>query len=201
VFVLVLLAGAGLLVWFAFGTGLLPVSAQGEPHAAAGTVTASDAPYDGADDGLGAAPTRAVPTTPSARPTGSATDSPTRTASASAQTSAQNSAQTSATSRPAPRRVDVATTYSGWDAATSGVIAGGYVTGVIEAGGTCTLTLTRGGTVATGTSQAVPDARTTSCGEVRVDGGALSAGQWSGVLSYRSGAATGASAPFAVVVP
>ena len=48
--------------------------------------------------------------------------------------------------------VDVVTTYFGWDAGASAVLIGGYVTGVLEDGGTCTATLTQGGRSVTGTS-------------------------------------------------
>lgn len=108
---------------------------------------------------------------------------------------------TSVAPPPALREVHVTPTYSGWDRPTSGVVVGGVVTGVIEDGGTCTVTLTRGGATAEGSSDGVPDARGTSCAEIRVPGDQLSSGEWSAILSYRSGTATGRSASFSVVVP
>ncbi|SNR88471.1 hypothetical protein SAMN04488107_0440 [Geodermatophilus saharensis] len=81
------------------------------------------------------------------------------------------------------------------------MLAGGIVGDVVEAGGRCTLTLSRGGVVLTGESEAEPDAASTSCGEVAVSGAALTAGPWDAVLSYASDRSAGESAPFTVVVP
>jgi hypothetical protein len=102
---------------------------------------------------------------------------------------------------PSARPVTVVPTYYGWDAASTAVLMGGYVNGVQESGGVCTLTLTRGGTSVHGSSTARPNASTTACAEISVPGSKLSAGRWRGVLSYRSPRAAGSSAPVSVVVP
>jgi hypothetical protein len=100
------------------------------------------------------------------------------------------------TSQDAPVNV----TFYGWDATRQVVQVGGYVTGVIESGGTCTLTLTQGGRTVTGSGPARPDATTTSCGALTVAGSQLGSGSWSAVLSYRSADHTGTSAAVPVQV-
>jgi hypothetical protein len=86
------------------------------------------------------------------------------------------------------------------DASAGAVVAGGYVLGVVESDGECTLSVSRGGTVLTGTSPAYPDASTTSCSEVRVALPAGASGDWRVVLSYGSSRTTGESAPATVSV-
>jgi hypothetical protein len=97
--------------------------------------------------------------------------------------------------------VDVVTTYFGWDAGASAVLIGGYVTGVLEDGGTCTATLTQGGRSVTGTSVSSADARTTACAEIQIPGSSLGSGAWSAVLSYQSPRGTGEAQPVTVEVP
>jgi hypothetical protein len=96
-------------------------------------------------------------------------------------------------------RVDVALTYAGFDASTGTVQANGFVAGVLEDGGTCTLTLTKGSENVTSTSTAAADASTTSCGLLETSGG-IAAGTWHAVLSYSSADAHGTSQSTEVVV-
>jgi len=96
--------------------------------------------------------------------------------------------------------VPVTITYYGWNTASGQVQVGGFVGGVVEDGGTCTLTLTKGGTKVTGTSEAVADATTTSCGEVAVPGDEVPAGTWTAVLAYSSDGHSGTSEPVDVEV-
>jgi hypothetical protein len=112
----------------------------------------------------------------------------------------------SASARPsstaaALRSVVVNPTYSGWDPQAAAVVAGGFIADVVENGGTCTLTLTRDGVVASGSAEATADASTTSCGEVRAGGAEVGSGTWEAVLSYSSARSTGESDVFTVVVP
>ncbi|MGY1706295.1 hypothetical protein ACI79C_17155 [Geodermatophilus sp. SYSU D00697] len=99
-----------------------------------------------------------------------------------------------------PAAVGVVLTYSGWDPSAGAVVVGGYAD-VLEDGGTCTLTLTRGDVVLTGESTATADVTTTSCGELRVSDGALTSGPWQAVVSYRSAGYEGQSDAGEVVVP
>jgi hypothetical protein len=80
------------------------------------------------------------------------------------------------------------------------VQVGGFVAGVVEDGGTCTLTLTKGGETVVGTSEARGDASTTTCGAVIVSGDKVSAGGWQGVLSYRSAERSGTAPAVSIEV-
>jgi hypothetical protein len=82
------------------------------------------------------------------------------------------------------------------------VQAGGYLTGILEDNGTCTLTLTKGSLRATGTSTGFIDVNKTTCPQISIERSQLSqSGQWTAVLSYKSTKASGASAPQAVNIP
>ncbi|PWW22928.1 hypothetical protein JD79_02091 [Geodermatophilus normandii] len=188
---LVLLAGACLLVYALRAPD--GTDAAGAPAAGSGAAgaTATDPPYDGsADSGGVAAPVTATSTAATSTPAAGAPDDGGAGAPGGGDAGASG-----------PRSVTVSTTYSGWDESSSSVVTGGFIDGLIEPGGTCTLTLSRGGVVVAGTSESVADVRTTSCGQVSIPGGDLAAGNWSAVLSYRSGTAEGASPEFTVVVP
>lgn len=76
----------------------------------------------------------------------------------------------------------IMTTWS----ATPNVEVRGYVPGINEDGGTCTLTLTKGGQTVTASGAATPDATTVSCGLITINWGKLSPGAWSATLSYSS---------------
>jgi hypothetical protein len=97
-------------------------------------------------------------------------------------------------------QVDVALTYVTFDKSAGTVQANGFVAGIIEQGGTCTLTLTKGGSKVTATSTAEADATTTNCGLLETSGD-LAAGTWNAVLAYSSAKATGTSAAREVTVP
>ncbi len=100
-----------------------------------------------------------------------------------------------------PSSTQVVLTYVSFDAAGGGVIAGGYEAPVVEDGGTCTLTLTRGGVTVTATSPASADATTSVCDNLTVDRSELAAGTWTAVLGYQSGAAHRQSVQKTVEVP
>jgi hypothetical protein len=104
------------------------------------------------------------------------------------------------TDGPRPDATDVVLSYVVWDEAAGAVVAGGYVSPVVEDGGTCTLALTRDGESASATADAAADASTTSCGELRVADDELEPGEWSAVLSYESDTASGTSEPLDVQV-
>lgn len=98
-------------------------------------------------------------------------------------------------------QVDVTVTFTGWNSTAGEVQVGGYVAGVVEDGGTCTLTLTKDGQSVTGSRPAAPDAATTACGAVVVPGDRVSAGTWQAVLTYSSAAHSGSSEAWDVEVP
>lgn len=96
-------------------------------------------------------------------------------------------------------RADVSLTYVTFDQASRTVQASGFVAGLIEDGGTCTLTLTKGSDVVTATSKGTADATTTSCGLLQTPTG-VAAGTWTAVLAYSSARATGHSSAQEVTV-
>jgi hypothetical protein len=106
-----------------------------------------------------------------------------------------------ATDTPAPRTTDVVLSFVGFDKATAAVEAGGYLSPVVESGGTCTLSLTQGSRTVTAVSPAQADASTTSCGNLSVPRAHLAPGTWTAVLHYSSRTTTGKSAPMPVAVP
>ncbi|MGY1719543.1 hypothetical protein ACI8AG_10920 [Blastococcus sp. SYSU DS0552] len=185
VLVLVLVIAGGAWVWLRSGGAQPNGTSEAEANAAA------DPRYDGSMDGGG---------TVAGDPVDGGGDQDEHDGETTPVPSAAPPTP-AATPSAAPRAVDVSPTYSGWDRPTAGVVVGGVVSGVIEGGGTCTATLTRNGVSAEGSSDGVPDARTTSCGEIRVPGDRLSSGEWSATLTYRSPTSAGESATFTVVVP
>ncbi|MGY1858397.1 hypothetical protein [Modestobacter sp. SYSU DS0290] len=103
---------------------------------------------------------------------------------------------------PAAGEADVFVTASYWDAAERTVTVRSEVPGVVEEGGTCTLTLTRDdGTSATATREGVANVSTTSCGALSIAGDQLAPGAWTAVVGYRSGTTQGSSEPVQVDVP
>jgi hypothetical protein len=95
----------------------------------------------------------------------------------------------------------VVLTFADWNATSGAVEVDGYLAGIVEDGGTCTLTLTQGATTATAEVPGTADATTTSCGGASLPRAQLAPGTWTAVLSYRSGSTTGSSAPAEVTVP
>ena len=104
------------------------------------------------------------------------------------------------TTTPQPRRVQVVTTFAGWNATSRAVEVGGYAT-VVERAGTCTLRLSHGDQVVTRKQTASADATTVACGAFSVPGSALTAGEWQAVLAYTSSTSTGKSTAVTVKVP
>lgn len=73
------------------------------------------------------------------------------------------------------------------------------VSGVIEDGGTCTATFTKGSTTLSKSSDSVANVSDTQCGRIATP--SLTSGNWQVVVSYKSNAAEGTSDPFAFTVP
>jgi hypothetical protein len=97
--------------------------------------------------------------------------------------------------------VQVGLGYSDWDAAGKRVEAAGFVSGVVESGGTCTFSMTDGTRTVQATSTGQADATTTNCGSLMIPGAQVPAGRWTATLSYRSNAAHGTSPAATVTVP
>jgi hypothetical protein len=106
-----------------------------------------------------------------------------------------------ATDAPRPGTTDVVLARAGFDAETRTVRAAGYVSPVVESGGTCTLELRGDGRTVTVTGPGEPDATTTVCGGLAVPADEIAPGEWQAVLRYRSGSTAGESEPIDVRVP
>lgn len=83
-------------------------------------------------------------------------------------------------------------TTADWDPAAAALDVSAIVPGVVESGGTCTVTLTSGSTVRTATSDGVAASSYTGCEAVAVKD--LAAGSWQVRVRYSSSKSAGASA-------
>jgi len=181
------------------GVAVLAVAAVAGAGVAAGVFLTRGTPRD-ADASSTPTPTP----TSSAAPVGAETDfedvSPTPTASIGPDPDAGEPVASDEPVVVDGSDVDVSITYYGFDPVTERVEVGGFVAGIVEEGGSCTLTLSGGGQTVTGTSEALADATTTDCGAVAVPGDELGDGTWQAVLSYSSADHSGSSAPVDVEV-
>jgi hypothetical protein len=96
---------------------------------------------------------------------------------------------------------DIFITYARWNSQESWAEVSGYLAGVVEDGGTCTLTLTKGGATAHATTEGISNVTSTSCGRLTVPQNQLSSGTWRAVVTYRSDTSTGTSRAAEVTVP
>ncbi len=105
---------------------------------------------------------------------------------------------------PPPVAEDTGTvvlTSAEWDTGNGWVRVRAYLPGLVEDGGTCTLTLTRGADVRTATADGMADASTTICGRLTVPGDQLRPGEWQAVVTYASAGVSGSSDAAEVNVP
>ncbi|WP_375399767.1 hypothetical protein [uncultured Amnibacterium sp.] len=140
------------------------------------------------------------PTTPSDAP--SAAPSVSASASSAVPSDAAtpvSSASSTPIAKPV-RAVQPFITSADWDAAAATLQVGAVVPGVVEQGGTCTVTATSGGVSRTVTAQASATAQATGCEPLRIPGSQLSAGRWKVVVVYASARSGGTSAPRTVTV-
>ena len=102
---------------------------------------------------------------------------------------------TDSTPKPNPdgskRSVTPIITYAGQEG--SIVEVNGYVSGIIEKGGTCTLYLKKSGVTVTKSKQSLENVQDTSCGLFEVPVSELSVGVWQATLGYNSSKASGTS--------
>lgn len=90
-------------------------------------------------------------------------------------------------SKPADTSVlPLVVTYAGWQDGSQSVEAAGYVSGIAESRGTCTLTLTLGGRSVTASRSGVANGSSTGCGRLTVARTQLGSGTWTAVLTYQS---------------
>ncbi|MGY1721891.1 hypothetical protein [Blastococcus sp. SYSU DS0533] len=87
--------------------------------------------------------------------------------------------------QPLPARVEVVVTAAEWSPGAGAEVAG-YVSGIVEDGGECTLTLERGDVRLEASRAATADATTTACGWLQIDDPQVTSGTWAATLRYRS---------------
>lgn len=92
-------------------------------------------------------------------------------------------------------------TFSGWDAASKTLQAGGLVSGSTNATGTCTFTATKSGVTRTLTSAAEASASSVNCAQVSFPAAQVSTGTWSITLKYTVGSKSTTSDPMTAEVP
>lgn len=113
-----------------------------------------------------------------------------------------DSTSTPPTTPPAGQKKSVTPTISSWgyNKLNGNVEVSGYVPGIIEDGGTCTLTLEKASQKETESKASTADAQNTSCGLITVAGNRLSNGSWKATLTYGSDTANGSSQAVTVEV-
>ena len=145
--------------------------------------------------------TSPTPEPTTSEPLGGATAVP---ASPTVTATPQQTVSIAPTARPTPDHsiasVAVTVTTSGWDAKAQQLWVAGFVP-TPEEGGTCTLTATKVTQSVVVQRSATPDATTTTCGSVTIDGARLSPGTWTAVLAYQSPTRAGAAGPVTIEVP
>lgn len=91
-------------------------------------------------------------------------------------------------------------TGADWDAGTATIEVGALVPGVVEQGGTCVATATKGAATRTVTGAATATAQSTGCEPLRIAGPGLTSGRWKVVVEYTSARSHGVSAARTVEV-
>lgn len=145
-------------------------------------------------------PGTAVTTTPTGEPTPTAAASSSPSASPSSSPVPSPEVTDDVQPEPvAPTAGPVSVTIVNVGADGQKISASGLVTGSIEDGGVCTLTATAvTGRILTGSVDAVSTPAAVNCGIIDI---AASPGEWSVVLTYRSGATSAVSEPVTVTQP
>lgn len=104
-----------------------------------------------------------------------------------------NSAQDSAPQSNGKRAV--APVISSWGYENSVLQASGFVPGLIESGGTCTLNAVKDGVTVSAKIDSTQNAQNVSCGLIKINREKLSPGTWKLTLSYNSAGYEGSSTP------
>jgi hypothetical protein len=139
------------------------------------------------------------PTAPSAtHPSETALPVPSET-SGEGSTPSPEPSETSTAPPPVSDNASVVIVIADWNPNDKVIEVSGYVSGLIEDGGTCTLSVT-GPTTATATRAAVADVSTTSCGTLTIPASKVKDGTYSVTLGYKSATSRGTSEPMGVVV-
>ncbi|TWX40273.1 hypothetical protein ES689_02055 [Frigoribacterium sp. ACAM 257] len=106
---------------------------------------------------------------------------------------------------PAPGTTPVSVTpfvtFDQWTAESSTLTVGATVPEVVEQGGVCTLTATRGAATVSGSFTALPSASSTDCGSMALSSPSFSAGTWTVSVAYASPTAAGTLSDYEVTIP
>lgn len=98
----------------------------------------------------------------------------------------QNAAETTTPQASQTEKTKVTPIIGYVESDTTSVRANGFISAVIEEGGTCTLTLRRQNSVIEANSKSLPDAQSTVCGLMEISSNQLSTGNWTATISYNS---------------
>lgn len=161
----------------------------------AAAVTLSSCSQAGAEPGGAATSTVSAATDPTA-----AVPAPTETVASDTPVPLATPVVTSAPTGGTDTRTVVvpAITTKDWDAAAKALDVSAIVPGVVEGGGTCTVTVSTGSTTRTATSTGVAAGSYTGCPAVAIHD--LTAGSWQVRVHYSSADSAGSSTPATVAV-
>lgn len=118
-------------------------------------------------------------------------DAPPTTSSPNSDSLNTSGSNTSTSAKATKKNVTVLITT--WAQKHGDMTVNGYVDGVVESNGTCTLTLRKGGITKTVSRPGHANATNTTCGENDIPITSLSPGTWQATLSYSSPTASGSS--------
>jgi hypothetical protein len=127
---------------------------------------------------------------PTPTPTGSATPEPSATPIGSPTPTATPTTIPGSTKHAVTPFV----TLADWDASAHELDVSALVPNLVESGGTCTATVSKGGVTRTASAPAAAVSTYVGCNPMTIPGSALSAGTWSVRVTYSSRTAAGTSA-------
>lgn len=83
--------------------------------------------------------------------------------------------------------------FWGQNQGNNSVEVGSFISEVVESGGTCTLTMSKGAQQETTKTDAIKDATTTTCGTMTIARASLNPGKWTAKVTYLSATSEGVS--------
>lgn len=113
---------------------------------------------------------------------------------------AQNEQRNQGSSSSNKKQVNVIISSWGQNPDDKSMEINGFVSGVIENGGTCSLSLKKDNKTVTASRKSIADAQVTTCGLIVIKHAKLSVGTWQAVLRYESPKSRGTSTPINVEV-
>lgn len=99
------------------------------------------------------------------------------------------------TTPPSNSPVAVVPVISSWGYSDQNLEISGFVPGIIESAGTCTVKAVNGTLTATASSSGTPNAQNVSCGLIKIPRSKLNAGTWTITIDYKSTKHNGTSEP------